>query len=224
MTDLMERVVSIGTLASQTGQGSVFTYKDEDGTRYTIPAAGKTGTTQNWADAWTVGFTPYMTTAIWFGFDQPGNSLGVNQSGAMIAGMAWAGYMSEIHKGLPFKDFARPQTGLIDVKVCAVSGLLPTEYCDDGAVVLTYYEGTQPKGYCDLHQFTSEEAEKSIRILSGQRDTLGGGQVDSTLEYGELPDLEAILGSLAPADPLDAKDEDPVTAPPPEESEPSILD
>lgn len=226
MTDLLKRVVSVGTLSGPVSTVRAFSYADAAGKRFTMPAAGKTGTTQNWADAWTVGFTPYMTTAIWFGFDQPGNSLGVNQSGAMVAGLAWAEYMTEIHKGLPFKDFVRPQSGLIDVKVCAVSGLLPTEFCDDGTVVLTYYEGTQPNSYCDLHQFKTEEAQKAIRVLSDQREILGGGQVDPSLQYGDLPDLDAILRGLGPqpGPPLDLKDEKPTSAPPPPESTTSILD
>ncbi len=195
MTDLLRRVVKEGTLAYPSSSGAVFTYRDKDGKRYTIPAAGKTGTTQNWADAWTVGFTPYMTTAIWFGFDRPGNSLGVSQSGAAVAGLAWAGYMSEIHQGLPFKDFVRPQNGLIDVKVCAVSGLLPTEYCDEGTVTLTYYEGTEPKQYCDLHQFKSEQTESTIRSLTNQQNVLGGGKVDSNLGF-DASSIDALLKSL----------------------------
>jgi penicillin-binding protein 1A len=194
MTDLLKRVVSDGTLRYQTGFGSIFSYRDAEGKRFTLPAGGKTGTTQNWADAWTVGYTPYMTTAIWFGFDRPGNSLGVNQSGAVIAGNAWANYMSEIHRGLPFKDFIRPSSGLIEAKVCSISGLLPTEHCDEGTTLLVFYEGTQPKSYCDLHQFKSEQAETSIRNLSAQRDVLGGSRVQATLDL-DL-DLDALLQSL----------------------------
>jgi membrane carboxypeptidase/penicillin-binding protein len=96
MTSLLEKTVESGTLAWASGWGSKFTYRDKDGNKYTIPAAGKTGTTQNWADAWTVGFTPYYSTAVWFGFDRPGNSLGVTQTGAIIAGPTWADYMREI--------------------------------------------------------------------------------------------------------------------------------
>jgi len=198
MTDMLKRVVTSGTLSWPTTSGARFTYRDADGKRYTIPAAGKTGTTQNWADAWTVGYTPYMSTAIWFGFDRPGNSLGVNQSGAAIAGMAWATYMAEIHKGLPFKDFIRPQTGLIDVKVCSVSGLLPTEYCDEGTVTLTFYEGTQPKRYCDLHELRSEQAEAAIRYLSQQQSMLGGRDIDTSLDF-DLDSLDELLRSLEDA-------------------------
>jgi len=195
MTDLLRRVIKKGTLSYPTTSGTIFSYKDKDGKSYTIPAAGKTGTTQNWADAWTLGFTPYMTTAIWFGFDRPGNSLGVSQSGAAIAGIAWANYMAEIHRGLPAKDFIRPQAGLIDVSICSVSGLLPTDYCDEGTETLIYYEGTQPRQYCDLHEFKSEQTETGIRQLSAQQDIIGGGRIDSSLDY-DPSDIDALLKSL----------------------------
>ncbi len=84
MVDMLSKVVRYGTLSTMTNGGTYFTYTDAQGKKYTIPAAGKTGTTQNWADAWTVGFTPYFTTAIWFGFDRPGNSLGTTQSSTCV--------------------------------------------------------------------------------------------------------------------------------------------
>ena len=89
----------IRDFAGWTNDGTYFTYTDAQGKKYTIPGAGKTGTTQNWADAWTVGFTPYYTTAIWFGFDRPGNSLGTTQSGATVAGYYWANYMLRHQQG-----------------------------------------------------------------------------------------------------------------------------
>ncbi|MDR3145580.1 MAG: PBP1A family penicillin-binding protein, partial [Treponema sp.] len=122
MTGLLRKTVETGTLASGSGWGSKFTFRDENGNRYRIPAAGKTGTTQNWADAWTVGYTPYYTTAIWFGFDKPGNSLGLSLTGATLAGPVWGDYMREIHLGLPAKSFSRPDSGVIDVTVCSQTG------------------------------------------------------------------------------------------------------
>jgi penicillin-binding protein 1A len=59
--------------------------------------------------------------------------------------------MREIHHGLPFKDFVRPASGLIDVTVCAKSGLLKTPSCNQGEVTLPFLEGTQPVLYCDVH-------------------------------------------------------------------------
>lgn len=166
MTDMLQRVVASGTLAGATGSGSIFKQTDDTGKTYTIPFAGKTGTTQNWADAWTIGFSPYYTTAIWFGFDRPGNSLGVEQTGATVAAPIWAGYMRDIHKGLPYKAFPRPQSGLASVNVCAVSGLLPTDYCNEGTVNLLYLEGTQPTAFCDIHKDSSQGALDLLSKIS----------------------------------------------------------
>ena len=197
MVDMLQRVVWQGTLQYPTNSGQIFSYKDQDGKKYTIPAAGKTGTTQNWADAWTVGFTPFMTTAIWFGFDKPGNSLGVTQSGAAIAGDVWARYMRDIHRGFPYKAFARPQTGLVSVRVCAVSGLLPTEACNEGTEDLLFLEGTQPNRACDIHQAGRERDKTLIDSLGSQVQFYGDKPaVDSTLKV-DIPGLD--LSTPSPA-------------------------
>jgi penicillin-binding protein 1A len=150
MTRIMEKVVDEGSLSIGAGWGSKFTFRDERGS-YKLPVAGKTGTTQNWSDAWAIGYSPYYTTAVWFGFDRPGNSLGVELTGATLAGPVWGDYFREIHKGLPRKNFTRPASGIIDVSVCAKSGLLRTSACNEGEVTLCFLEGTQPAQYCDLH-------------------------------------------------------------------------
>ncbi len=151
MTSLLRRTVTEGTLRSGSNYGSKFVFKDENGETFTMPSAGKTGTTQNWSDAWTVGFTPYYTTAIWFGFDKPGNSLGLELTGAVLAGPVWGDYMRDIHQGLPKKDFIRPESGVVDVTVCRKSGLIPTSACNEGRVTLSFISGTQPSRYCDIH-------------------------------------------------------------------------
>ncbi|MDR1421144.1 MAG: PBP1A family penicillin-binding protein [Treponema sp.] len=151
MTSMLKKTVEVGTLAHGAGWGSKFTFKDEKGNTFRMPAAGKTGTPQNWSDAWAVGYTPYYTTAIWFGFDRPGNSLGVNLTGATLAGPVWGDYMREIHQGLPRRDFIRPSAGIVEITVCAKSGLLKTAACNEGEVTLPFLEGTQPRGYCTIH-------------------------------------------------------------------------
>ena len=156
MTSMLQRTLEMGpnghgTLYNPSGWGTKFVFMDENGDTFRMPMAGKTGTTQNWADAWTVGYSPYYTTAIWFGFDRPGNSLGVNLTGSTLAGPVWADYMREIHQGLPFRDFLRPSTGLIDVTVCARSGLLRTPACNSGEFTITVLEDTQPLLFCDDH-------------------------------------------------------------------------
>lgn len=216
MTDMLERTVKVGTLAGMTGSGVSFRYKDENGKSYTIPSAGKTGTTQNWADAWTVGFTPYMTSAVWFGFDRPGNSLGVTQTGATLAGQTWAGYMREIHRGLPMATFSRPQTGLVQVQVCAVSGLLPTEYCNEGTVNLLYYEGTQPTKYCDLHQNGAVRGDQDlINRIEDQAKFYNDADtpVDSQLKV-DIPGLDLFGPSTTSSPPATPETPEPATSSP----------
>jgi len=214
MVDMLGKVTKYGTLAWPSQEGRVLTYSDAQGKKYTIPCAGKTGTTQNWADAWTVGFSPYYTTAIWFGFDNPGNSLGVTQSGAVIAGQYWAEYMQDIHGGLPSKGFQRPQSGLVEATVCSVTGLLPTPSCNEGTITLLFLEGTQPNKICDYHSTSAERDRSLIDKIEGQVRSSGAGpKVDSRLRL-DLPSLDADPGT-------DSGVVAPAPAPQPQESSPS---
>lgn len=194
MTDMLKRVVNTGTLAGAAAQGASMRQKDSRGASYTIPLAGKTGTTENWADAWTIGFSPYYTAAIWFGFDRPGNSLGVDQTGASIAAPIWANFMRDIHQGLAYKDFPAAPGGLAGATVCAVSGLLPTQYCDEGKVSLLYLEGTQPTTNCAIHKDKSQETQKFLNIIIGTPGAGDGAAAspapDSALT---LPDLDSTI-------------------------------
>lgn len=151
MTELLKNTVKSGTLAGPSSNGKKFTYNDTNGKKYQIPAAGKTGTTQNWADAWSVGFTPYYTSVFWFGFDTPGQSLGLQLTGSTLAGYAWADYMNKIHTGLPMKEFSKPATGVIEATVCSVSGGILTPNCGNSKVTAWYLEGTQPTNVCTVH-------------------------------------------------------------------------
>ncbi|MCL1928375.1 MAG: penicillin-binding transpeptidase domain-containing protein, partial [Treponema sp.] len=149
MTKLGAKAIEMGTLAFGSGYGAKLNVKDDKGVTYRIPAGGKTGTTQNWADAWTVGYTPYYTIAIWFGFDKGGNSLGMNVSGATLAGPIWGNLMQQYNQGLPRRDFPRPG-GVVDATVCRSSGLLPVSACPAG-ISLTFLAGTVPEEHCDQH-------------------------------------------------------------------------
>ncbi len=151
MNAILKKTVDTGLMAYATARGTKFDYIDNNGQKIKIEAAGKTGTTQNWADAWAIGYTPYYTTAVWFGFDRSGNSLGTSQTGSMIAAPVWADYMRDIHEGHYSRSFPKPAKGIIDVTVCRRSGLLMTEHCNEGAVTMPFLYGTQPTRYCDLH-------------------------------------------------------------------------
>lgn len=155
MTQLLQNTVRSGSLAGPSSNGTKFRYKDAKGRQYQIPAAGKTGTTQNWADAWAVGYTPYYTSVFWFGFDKPGQSLGLQLTGSTLSGYVWADYMRKIHDGLPMKDFSKPATGVIEATVCSVSGGILTPECGEHKVTAWYLEGTQPTQVCTVHSTTN---------------------------------------------------------------------
>ena len=166
MSKLLENTVNgPGTLRAQSWK---FDYKTDKGQKYSIHAGGKTGTTQNWADAWTVGFTPYNTAAFWFGFDKPGQSLGLKITGATLAGFAWGDYMREIHRGMLSKDFNKPAEGVIEVTVCSVSGKIPTPECRK-TTTQWVLAGTQPTDICPVHGGkASSTSSVSIARLKGE--------------------------------------------------------
>jgi penicillin-binding protein 1A len=72
------------------------------------PVAGKTGTTDQFMDAWFIGFTPELITGVWVGFDDE-RSLGENETGARAASPLWVTFMSKILKDKPIKDFPVPE-------------------------------------------------------------------------------------------------------------------
>ncbi|CAK7192527.1 Penicillin-binding protein 1A [Commensalibacter sp. Nvir] len=72
-----------------------------------MPIAGKTGTSQNFNDAWFAGFSPDVVTVVWFGYDQP-QSLGKGMSGAVVAGPVWNNYMKQVLASYNKRDFAQP--------------------------------------------------------------------------------------------------------------------
>lgn len=162
MTKLLEQTVNNGgTLSAQAWH---FNYRDENNVRYTMPAAGKTGTTQNWADAWTCGFTPYYSAAFWFGFDKPGQSLGLNITGATLAGYAWGEYFDKVHENLPYKDWNKPLEGVIECTVCSESGMILTEACGDHKTTQWYLSGTQPTELCPIHSSSSSSSLATGRL------------------------------------------------------------
>lgn len=195
MLDMLKRVTTAGTLMGATQNGQRFTYSDpKTGKKYTFHVAGKTGTTQNWADAWVVGLTPYHTTAIWFGFDEPGNSLGSRQTGAGIAGYAWSDFTFQVLKTLPYKDFSPMPQGIVQATVCRKSGLLPTEYCKDEVVTLYYLPGTQPTQYCDYHTVINSQQETIINNLKNDLQSVTGTSFNSDLTVD--PEIQDLLDSL----------------------------
>jgi len=115
------------------------------------PAAGKTGTNNEFRDAWFIGYTPQLVSGVWIGFDELKLTLGDNQSGAIAALPIWSNFMRKAHESLnlPEKDFEKPP-GIIDLKICEESKKIATPYCNK-----TYNEvfirRFKPTEKCDIH-------------------------------------------------------------------------
>lgn len=112
------------------------------------PAAVKTGTTTDWRDNWTVGYTPDLVIGVWAG--NADNEPMKQVSGITGAAPIWHQLMVELLKGKPATAFARPE-GLVEVEVCPESGLLPGPHCPNRRYEL-FIEGTEPAQQCDAHQ------------------------------------------------------------------------
>ncbi len=109
-------------------------------------AAGKTGTTDNFNDAWFVGYTPQICCAVWVGFDKDRN---VNLVGGVAAGPIWANFIRDASVHLPNTDFQRPDN-IRTVNICLDTGLVATEACPRTST-MAFIEGTEPKELCYLH-------------------------------------------------------------------------
>lgn len=122
------------------GEGSVL-----DLTR---PAAVKTGTTTDWRDNWTIGYTPDLVCGVWVGNAQGSPMQGI--SGVTGAAPIWHDLMEEALKGKPVRGFVEPE-GIVHVEVCALSGKLPSRYCPYRREEL-FIAGTEPQEVCSLHR------------------------------------------------------------------------
>lgn len=127
-----------------------------------MTTAGKTGTTQDKADAWFAGFTPYYAMSTWIGNDNP--QIKLNQ-GSAIAAKLWRIIMTEVHDGLENKSFERPE-GIVELQVCTQSGKIPTSLCnsDPRSVVRTeiFNKANVPSDSCDVHISANVCAETGL--------------------------------------------------------------
>jgi penicillin-binding protein 1A len=128
MTTIMKEVITRGTGRRALSLGRA-------------DLAGKTGTTNEFRDAWFSGFTPDIVTTTWVGFDQP-RSLGRGEAGAKTALPIWIDYMAVALNGLPEKPLPIPEDA-IAFSVDRDTGE-PTDPADNRAVVEFFIAGTEP--------------------------------------------------------------------------------
>ena len=135
MCSLLQTVVCCGTASTIPGMG------------FTRPAGGKTGTTNNYSDAWFVGFTPQVVCCVWTGVDER-RSLGLGVTGALVAVPIWVPAMIALHKSLPTEDFEVPE-GIRSEKICDDSHLIATRYCPK--VKSEYFLAESVVDTCAMH-------------------------------------------------------------------------
>jgi len=180
---------------------------------FTLPAAGKTGTTNDFNDAWFVGFTPRIVTGVWVGFDQPRTIL-PNGFAGDVAVPVWAKFMKVATAGDKPEWFKAP-SGVTTASVCRLSGRLATAGCEDVEVVgkngellrksMVYTEyfdrGTEPTGYCDLHPIPG--ALGTLAGLFGSDVHPAPPRIEDTgTRQGVPPVAVATSGEGAHAEPL----------------------
>jgi penicillin-binding protein 1A len=137
MVDMMRGVVDYGTAARARGMG------------FTRPAAGKTGTTNDYTDTWFIGFTPDLACGVWVGFDQK-KTIVHGATGSSFALPAWVEFMKAATATMPTSDFTSPG-GMITAVICTESGLLATPDCSKVKNEV-FISGTEPKTFCDIHK------------------------------------------------------------------------
>ncbi len=122
--------------------------------RLSRPAAAKTGTTTDFKDNWTIGYTPDLAVGVWVG--NADNEPMYKISGITGAGPIWHDFMEEAHRGISVREFERPD-GLVEIEICDTSGLLPTELCPRRRLEL-FIAGTEPVDYDDSYRALSVDA------------------------------------------------------------------
>ncbi len=205
------------------------------------PAGGKTGTTEDWHDAWFVGFTTELVTAVWTGYDNdegrkvlPGRP-GLRWTGAGPPTVIWTAIMDQLYKEPP-PDWERPKN-VVAVQICKTSGLLPSPLCPPDQIYTEWFrKGYEPKKVDDVWKLV--KVVKQPWQIPGSEKTIdrwllwkpGCGEpveklmIDRPYEYAKHPEDPWNFDRYWPRDwQLEIPEEEctPVEPPPDEEDNPN---
>ena len=120
MSSMLSDVVTSGTATRVRSAG------------FKLPAGGKTGTTDDYADAWFIGYTPHLLTGVWFGLDQPAPIMR-DGFGGTVAAPAWARFMTAATRGAK-PDWYRMPSDVEKVRICRLTGMRAGPHCDEETV------------------------------------------------------------------------------------------
>jgi hypothetical protein len=134
------------------------------------PAAVKTGTTNDFRDSWTIGYTPDLVAGVWVG--NADNTAMLEVSGDSGAAPIWQQFMEQAHQDLPLRNFVRPPT-IIDLEVCVDSGTLPSEVCPAHRREI-FYKAQPPLGpEHDIHQMIEIDFNSGLLVNEFCRSNVG---------------------------------------------------
>jgi penicillin-binding protein 1A len=111
--------------------------------------AGKTGTTDEYTDAWFIGFSPDLACGVWVGFDEK-RSMGERETGARVALPIWIDFVTGALAGIPDRPFPEPH-GIVRREICKETGLLATNQCPE-TITEVFISGTETLRFCDEHR------------------------------------------------------------------------
>jgi len=179
MTSMLSDVVNYGTAYRARTEG------------FALPAAGKTGTTNDYVDAWFVGYTPKLATGVWIGYDKPRTIIANGFAGELAVPM-WARYMKKATAQDAPEAFKAPK-GVQAVSVCRESGQLPGAACE--RVITEYFvRGAAPTQICLEHslfanpiQMVSTSGEASAPAAAAARP------VDAPVSVASAPPPQLIV-------------------------------
>ena len=170
-SQLMEEVLISGTAASAKSLG------------FKLPAAGKTGTTNDYKDAWFVGYTTALTCGVWVGFDQP-KTIIPRGYGAALALPVWTQVMTKAAQRYPAQPLepTMPQT---HAAVCSISNHLATTGCNAAgtAYEITLPDDKVPQVVCEIHGGTQTQFAQKLQDLGQKAGTLPSKIIQSFRKF-----------------------------------------
>jgi len=176
------------------------------------PSAGKTGTTENNVDAWFAGYTPDLVTVVWMGHPEASQPMEPINGRVVVGGTypadIWREFMSSALENIPVSDFKKPDKELIDIEICADSGLLTTFWCPEESIEWQIFiEGEEPEDICNVHNKVEvpdvigksfEDAKKILEDLYFVvEETYGFNEIyNKNIVFKQNPESGEVIESL----------------------------
>jgi penicillin-binding protein 1A len=209
MVDMMKDVVRRGTAAAAVGS------------QFTIPAAGKTGTTNDYTDVWYIGYTSDIVAGLWIGLDKPERIMS-NAQGGRLAAPAWTAFMTEVYRRKPPPpDWPRP-AGIIHKSVDLLTNTAWVPGCPGIEATEFFIAGTEPTIPCNLMPgvypdtsgYTVQPGAAVPGSASPGRDTMLSGIPPVPLGGRVVPGAAPVPRSTSPRDSLISPRPTPAPHPP----------